>query len=61
MDEIDKALTYIFWLSMALVLIAYYAGSVNLLNAIGANVGGLILTSTGRTNTGTFAAYPTGA
>ena len=61
MDEIDKALTYIFWLSMVLVLVAYYAGSVNLFNAIGQNVGSLILTSTGRTSQGTFAAYPAGA
>ena len=60
MTEVDKALTYIFWLSMVLILVAYYIGSTNLLAQIGSTVGSLILTSTGRDQNGKFAAYPTG-
>jgi len=56
----SDALRYIFWLSLILVVVAYYAGSVKVLNSIGANVGGLILKSTGRNDQGQFAAYPTG-
>ena len=58
MDEIDKALTYIFWLSLILIAVAYYAGSTRVLDSIGKNVGNLILTSTGRDSSGKFAAYP---
>ena len=61
MQEIDRALFYIFVLSLILIGVAYYVGSTKLLNAIGANVGSLVLTSTGRTQSGQFAAYPTGA
>ena len=58
MDEIDKALTYIFWLSLILIAVAYYAGSTRVLSTIGQQVGSRILVSTGRTSDGKFAAYP---
>ena len=61
MTELDKALTYIFWLSLILVAVAYYAGTTKVLNSIGANVGSLILTATGRDANGAFAAYPQNA
>lgn len=54
------ALRYIFWLSLILIAVAYYAGSVKVLNSIGQNVGSLILTSTGRNAQGQFASYPSG-
>jgi len=61
MTEVDKALTYIFWLSLLLILVAYYAGSVKLFHEIGVSVGNLILVSTGRDSSGKFAAYPANA
>ena len=56
----NDALRYIFWLSLLLIAVAYYAGTVKVFNAIGANVGGLILKSTGRNDQGQFASYPSG-
>ena len=61
MTELDKALTYIFWLSLILVAFAYYAGTTRVLDSLGKNVGSLILTSTGRDSNGNFAAYPQNA
>ena len=58
MDEVDKALHYIFILSLVLIGVAYYAGTTNVLNAVGKNLGSLILTSTGRNAQGNFANYP---
>lgn len=59
MSEIDKALTYIFWLSLVLIAVAYWSGTTNVLNSLGKNVGNIILQSTGRnTVTGNFANYP---
>lgn len=58
MNELDKALFYIFVLSMILVAVAYYAGSTAVLKQIGASVSTLILTATGRTSSGQFASYP---
>jgi len=56
----SDALRYIFWLSLILIVVAYYAGSVKVLNQLGSTVGSLILKSTGRNDQGQFAAYPTG-
>lgn len=61
MGEVDKAMTYIFWLSLILIGVAYYAGSVKVLNSLGTNLGSLILTATGRDSSGNFAAYPQNA
>ena len=57
----EQTLKYIFWLSLVLIAVAYYAGSVKVLNAIGQQVGTTILYSTGRNAQGQFAAYPGGA
>jgi len=54
----DDALKYIFWLSLVLIVVAYYAGSVQVLNAAGKQLGQTILYSTGRDSSGKFAAYP---
>ena len=56
----SDALRYIFWLSLILIVVAYYAGSVKVLNQVGQSVGSLILTSTGRNAQGQFASYPSG-
>lgn len=58
MDEFDKALNYIFILSLVLIAVAYYAGTTNVLNSIGSNLGSIILKSTGRNAQGNFANYP---
>ena len=58
MDELDKALHYIFILSLVLIAVAYYAGSTKVLSTIGSTLGSLILTSTGRNAQGNFANYP---
>lgn len=58
MDELDKALHYIFILSLILIAVAYFAGTTKVLNSLGSNLGSLILTSTGRNAQGNFANYP---
>ncbi len=58
MDELDKALRYIFILSLVLIAVAYYAGSTQVLNSLGTNLGSIILKSTGRNAQGNFANYP---
>lgn len=58
MDELDKALFYIFVLSMILVVVAYYAGSTSVLQQLGQSLSSIILTATGRDSNGKFAAYP---
>jgi hypothetical protein len=60
MQEVDRAMFYIFVLSLILVSVAYYVGSTSVLNSLGTNIGSLILTSTGRNSSGTFSAYPAG-
>jgi hypothetical protein len=54
----DRALTYIFWLSLFLIAVAYWVGTTNVINTTGQNLGSLILTSTGRNSKGQFANYP---
>ncbi len=60
MTEVDKALRYIFVLSLILVLVAYWAGSKELLTAFGGQLNSVLLTVTGRDSKGAFAAYPAG-
>ena len=60
MDEVDKALRYIFIISLVLVLVAYWAGTRGVANAFGTQLNQLILTVTGRNAQGQFAAYPSG-
>lgn len=61
MDEIDKALWYIFALSLVLILVAYYAGTKAVGGTLFGGLNTLILSSTGRTQQGAFASYPSGA
>lgn len=58
MDEFDKALFYIFVLSLVLVLVAYNAGAKNVGGTFFAGLGDLILKATGRKSDGSFANYP---
>jgi len=60
-DEFDKALFYIFVLSLILILVAYYAGAQQIGATLFNGANNLILTATGRTSSGQFAAYPSGA
>ena len=60
MNEFDKALRYIFVLSFILILVAYWAGSTQVISSLGGNLTGLINTVTGRNAQGQFAAYPGG-
>lgn len=58
MDEFDKALRYIFVLSFILIIVAYYAGTQNVITTTGSALTGLSYAVTGRTQQGNFAAYP---
>lgn len=58
MDEFDKALFYIFVLSLVLVAVAYYAGSQAVGSTLFSGLQNTILTSTGRNSQGNFASYP---
>lgn len=61
MDEFDKALFYIFVLSVLLIVVAYYAGATQVGGTLFNGFNNLILTSTGRDSQGNFASYPSGA
>ena len=61
MNDGERALRYLFILAIVLILVAYYAGAVNLGSTIFSGVNTLGLTFTGRDKTGNFAAYPTNA
>lgn len=60
MDSVDHALTWIFGISLVLILLAYYVGTVADVNAFGGQFNNLLKTLTGRNAAGNFAAYPTG-
>lgn len=60
MSEVDKALTYIFALSVILILVAYYAGTQRVISTGAGALVSLINTATGRNAQGQFAAYPSG-
>jgi hypothetical protein len=61
MSEIDVAIRYIFVLSLILILVAYWAGSTQVLSQLGKTGVSILNTATGRTSGGTFAAYPDNA
>lgn len=61
MQAVDKALFYIFALSLLLVLVAYYTGASTDISAIGSTLNTLILSATGRNAQGAFAGYPAGS
>lgn len=60
-DDVLAALRYIFVLSLILIIVAYFAGSTQVLSTLGSTTTGLLNTATGRTSSGQFAAYPQGA
>jgi hypothetical protein len=61
-SDVMVAIRYIFIISVILVLVAYYAGTVKVGTAFGQQLTNLVSVSTGRNpTTGAFAAYPTGA
>ena len=57
MDEFDKALFYIFVLSLLLIAVAYYAGTQAVGQTLFAGLNNTILTATGRDSQGNFAGY----
>ena len=61
MDTVDRALQWIFIISLVLVLVAYWAGTRGVANAFFTGFNSLLLTVTGRDSSGKFAAYPGGA
>lgn len=58
MSEGERALYYIFILSLVLIAVAYYAGTSNVLGTLGTQFGNLLNISTGRNTQGQFGAYP---
>lgn len=58
MNEFDKALRYIFVLSMLLILVAYFAGASKLFSNLGSTTNSILLTLTGRGSSGQFSSYP---
>lgn len=60
MTEVDKAIRYIFVISVILILVAYFAGTQNVLSTFGTQLVAIMNTATGRTSSGQFASYPTG-
>lgn len=60
MSDMGKIITYIFILSLVLVLVAYYAGVKTDATAFSGAINSLLNTATGRNAQGNFAAYPTG-
>ena len=61
MTDTMIALRYIFILSLILILVAYWAGTQRVGETFGQQLVNLIYAGTGRTSSGTFAAYPTNA
>lgn len=60
MNPSERALYYIFILSLVLIVVVYFAGSTNVLQTLGTQFGNLLNISTGRNTQGQFAGYPTG-
>jgi len=60
MDTLNRTISYLFILSLILIVVAYWAGSNAVLGTIFGGVNTLDLTATGRNAQGQFAAYPTG-
>lgn len=61
MSQAERALYYIFILSLILIVIAYFTGASQVLSTLGSSFKDLISVLTGRNpQTGQFAGYPTG-
>ena len=60
MDTLQRTISYLFILSLVLILVAYWAGSNAVLGTLFSGTNTLGLTFMGRNAQGQFAAYPTG-
>jgi hypothetical protein len=60
METADRTIRYLFVLAFVLIIVAYFAGSNQLLGTAFKGANALDLTVTGRDQYGQFAAYPTG-
>lgn len=49
---------YLFWISLLLVVLAYWAGALKLIPALGTQLVNVIFASSGRNLQGQFAPYP---
>ena len=54
----DEALRYLFILAFILIVVAYFAGSTQVLGTLGTQLSSIGNTFTGRNAQGNFAAYP---
>jgi hypothetical protein len=61
METAQRTIRYLFVLALFLIAVAYFAGTKSLLQTGGQEAVAIGNTYTGRTQQGTFAAYPTGA
>jgi hypothetical protein len=57
----DSTIRYIFLLSALLIIVAYFVGAATETNTLAAGITKLLYAVTGRTASGQFASYPTGA
>ena len=60
MDEFGRTVRYLFILAFVLIVVAYYAGSTQVLGSLFSGTTALDYAVTGRNAQGAFAAYPTG-
>lgn len=58
MDTLNRTVSYLFILSLILILVAYYVGANALLGTFFAGANTIGETYTGRDSSGKFAAYP---
>ncbi len=58
MDTLNRTVSYLFILSLVLIVVAYWAGSNAVLGTLFSGVNTLDLTATGRDSKGAFAGYP---
>jgi hypothetical protein len=58
MDTLNRTVSYLFILSLILIVVAYYAGSQAVLGTLISGANTLGQTYTGRDAQGNFAAYP---
>lgn len=61
MGSVDRALWYIFILSLVLIGVAYWVGLKSDIGSISAALNSLVLYVTGRNSKGNFAGYPKAA
>jgi hypothetical protein len=60
MDTLSRTISYLFILSLVLIVVAYWAGSNAVIGTLFSGTNTIGQTFTGRDSTGKFAAYPTG-